>query len=75
MARTISHTQYESLVSYEDGNALWSNGGTPRALVSAGLVRSDGLAREFYVITPAGSAALDAYRTRWGIRVAATREP
>lgn len=67
MARTITESQFTELRRYEHGNPSWVNGGPVRSLVANGLIRSDGRARDMFVITPAGLEALSAFRSRYGV--------
>lgn len=75
MARTITHTQYEELVKYDDMGSHWLNGGPLVSLVGSGLIVAEQHDRSFHHITSSGWDALAAYRERWGIKVAAMREP
>lgn len=71
--RTITHTQYEELVGYEDGMPKWRLGGPPsKSLTRNGYlaIRPGAYDRQssFFRITESGLAALSAYRERWGVR-------
>jgi hypothetical protein len=70
MARTITHNQYAELREYADHSWRWVNGGPMASLVAAGLIVAMPHDRSMYAITEVGTSALEAYRTRWGIREA-----
>ena len=76
MPRTITHSQYESLVSYPTEptqRTVYRADGFDKRLISLGLLAWDG---EGVRMTDAGREALVAYRKRYGIReIAAMREP
>lgn len=71
MARTITHTQYEELREYGDHSWRWVNGGPLRSLVTAGYITEARHDRQMFQLTQAGSEALAAYRTRYGIKAVA----
>jgi len=78
--RTITHTQYEELVGYEDRRPRWRYGPPAKSLTRNGLleiVPGSGHDRSgsMFRISDAGLIALRRYRDRWGIKVAALSQP
>jgi hypothetical protein len=69
MPRTLTHSQYERLVTYDHGNPSWQNGAPPSSLAALGYLRQMTYDRSLFQLTEAGAAALAAYRAKWGIRV------
>lgn len=67
MARTITETQYMELRQYEGHMHRWVNGGPLRSLVTNGYIVQAPHDRSMYLLTAAGTDALRAFRTRYGI--------